>query len=57
MILWMTSRRRANMRDGANFGLVMHAAQSYPHKLASSARAMDLPKDVLPTPGGPQSKG
>ncbi len=37
----------------ANFGFVPHPPKEIRVNLRPSARAMDLPSDVLPTPGGP----
>ena len=37
----------------ADLGLVAHAAERDADELASSERAIDLPSEVLPTPGGP----
>ena len=37
----------------ANFRFVVNAAQAHAHELPAERPAIDLPSDVLPTPGGP----
>jgi hypothetical protein len=37
----------------ADLGLVAHAAERHAHELAPGRPAIDLPSEVLPTPGGP----
>ena len=52
-MIWPARRRCRVRRWPADFGFVVHAAQGNANELAAQARAMDLPKEVLPTPGGP----
>ena len=49
------ARQRADVGAAvaADLGLVAHAAQADAVELAAQARAIDLPRVVLPTPGGP----
>jgi hypothetical protein len=37
----------------ADLGLIAHATQADAHELAAQGPAIDLPSEVLPTPGGP----
>jgi hypothetical protein len=55
-IIWMIlpgKRADVGAAVAADLGLVAHAAERQAHELAAGRRAIDLPSEVLPTPGGP----
>jgi len=49
------ARQRADVGTpmAANFRFIAHATKTEPHKLSSRRAAIDFPRLVLPTPGGP----